>query len=293
MSNPATGTEASVKGLVDFRVRPPFGGFRQAFPHIDEPGRSDEELLERFVSEMDDAGIALSVAVGRNLPGKLDPASIFKGKVENEVLSEIKRRHPERFEVIAAVDLLDDGVVEEIRALHDQGFVGIAFEAPLYTPALHHDDAALDRAYAVCEELHMLAMITASGMIGPDLSYSDPVHVQRVAKRFPDLDIVVTHAGWPFTTQMVAVIFEEGFNEEQNVYLLPDGYLHNTLMPGREHYINGAAMFPSQYLYGSSFPNRPLQVGVDGITTVEVPGVDNFAQTCADNAHRLIARTRR
>lgn len=279
------------EGLIDFRVRPPYGAFRQAFPHANVPEKSDEELLDTFLDQMDAAGVDRAVVAARNLPGELDPSGIFKGKVPNSDLLAMRKRS-DRFELIGAVDLLAPGLEHEVRALADQGFIGLAFEAPLYRPALHHDDEALDRAYALCQELNLIAMVTASGMIGPDLSFSDPTHIQRVAKRFPDLDIVVTHAAWPWTTQMAAVLFEEGFNAEQNVFVLPDGYLHNELMPGREHYVAAAAMFPGSFLYGSSFPNRSLAVGADGIRGLEVTGVDDFAAQTAANAQALIGRHR-
>ena len=43
-------------------------------------------------------------------------------------------------------------------------------------------------------------MITSSHVIGPDMSYATPEHIQRVALDFPQLTIVVGHACWPWTT---------------------------------------------------------------------------------------------
>ena len=88
----------------------------------------------------------------------------------------------------------------------------------------------------------------AGGSAGPDLSYTYPVHVDRVAADFPQLRIAITHGAWPWVSEILHVAFRR-----PNVYLSPDQYLCN--MPGMDDYVRAANGFlADRFLYASSYP---------------------------------------
>jgi predicted TIM-barrel fold metal-dependent hydrolase len=93
----------------------------------------------------------------------------------------------------------------------------------------------------------------AGGNAGPDLSYSFPVHFDRVAGDFPQLKLVVSHGGWPWVSEILHVAFRRS-----NVYVSPDMYLHEA--PGWEEYLKAANGFlADRFLYASCYPLAPVK----------------------------------
>ena len=113
---------------------------------------------------------------------------------------------------------------------------------------IYPDDRRLYPIYAHCEDRNIPAIIMAGGNAGPDLSYSFPVHVDRVAGDFPRMKIVVSHGGWPWVSEILHVAFRR-----ENVYISPDQYLCG--MPCTDEYVRAANGFlADRFLYGSSYP---------------------------------------
>src|SRR3546814_18844203 len=52
--------------------------------------------------------------------------------------------------------------------------------------------------YAKCEVRGLPVVMMAGGNAGPDLSYTEPSHIDRVLGDFPDLKVVATHGAWPW-----------------------------------------------------------------------------------------------
>ena len=95
--------------------------------------------------------------------------------------------------------------------------------------------------------------------MGPDLGHSDPIHIQRVAMRFPDLRIVVGHAWWPHFPTMLGVAMQCA-----NVYLAPDFYAYIPSTPMVHEFARAADSYlRHRLLYSSGYPVRPLGQSVD------------------------------
>jgi len=91
------------------------------------------------------------------------------------------------------------------------------------------------------------------GNAGPDISYSDPVQLDRVAADFPRLRIVVSHGNWPWVSHIIHIAFRRA-----NVYVSPDMYLHE--MPGMDDYLKAANGFlADRFLFATAYPLAPLQ----------------------------------
>jgi len=257
--------------VIDFRVRPPFGGFTATAIFNKRPANPEpwnarplqmnipyyrsfaEHSMEAFIQEMDAAGIGLAVVMGRQSPPQY-------GSVPNEDLVELLRLHPGRFLAFGGVNGSDpQAAAREIERCAAWGFRGIAFDNGWSDPPLYDDAESLMPLYALCEEKRLIVSFTSSIFVGPDLTYCDPVHIQRVARRFPKLPIVVPHAAWPYAVQICGVAFQCS-----NVHLIPDfyGYIPNT--PGAEEYVKAANYYLGhRLLFGSSYPVRPLGQSVE------------------------------
>jgi predicted TIM-barrel fold metal-dependent hydrolase len=114
------------------------------------------------------------------------------------------------------------------------------------------DDRRLYPIYAQCEDAGVPVIIMAGGSAGPDLGYTEPTHLDRVAGDFPNLKIVVSHGGWPWVHQMLHIAFRR-----PNIHLSPDQYLAN--MAGMDDYVRAAGSYlADRFLYASSYPFTPV-----------------------------------
>ena len=103
-----------------------------------------------------------------------------------------------------------------------------------------------------------MAAISGGGWIGPDFNYVNPVDIQQVANAFPELTLVVCHAGWPWVDVMIGVAYTC-----PNVYVSPDMYLTTEGMLGAERYVQAANFFlEDRLLFGTAYPVRSLRQSI-------------------------------
>ena len=282
--------------IIDFRVRPPYKSFldswifRKRDPnpspvtisplHIGlERYRSFEERsMPLFIDEMDEAGIDKGVIMGRQ-------SAPAYGSVPNSEVAELTKEFPDRFIGFGGVIGTDvPAAMTEIDRIVDYGFKGVCFDNGWADPPLYDDDERLFPLYQKCSDLGLIASITSSIFIGPDLTYSMPVHIQRVAAAFPKLQITVPHGGWPWTTQMCAVAFQH-----RNVNLVPDFYFFVPNTPGADEYLKAANYYlQHRLLHASSYPVRPLKQSVEQFKALAFEK-DETRQLCLGrNAARLL-----
>ncbi len=265
--------------VLDFRIRPPYKSyldlhiFRSSPPPADPrkqaaltmnrgpmPSR-EEGSMEHFLAEMDAAGITRAVVMGRSSP-------TFYGRVDNGHIQELINAHPQRFMGFAGIDLADmeQAVVATEHWLQQPGFKGIAIDPQWEDPPFYPGDERLDPVYAKCRDMGGICSITSSIFLGPDMTYSEPVHIQRVALRFPQLPIVVPHACWPHIEGALGMAMQCA-----NVYLLPDFYGYIPQMPMADQIVRATNYYlRHRILYGSSYPVRPLGQSLEEFKRLEL-----------------------
>ena len=286
-------SKASGKPIVDMRSRPaflhPFFGAAPGTPEYDvvrwlnrRVGARDVDHFSRakdaagFLKEMDQSGITAAVMVARSVPGV---------RVKNEDLSAVAKTAPRRLIGIASVDPVELGreaaLAEARHAVRDLGMKGINLDAGFYKRALKADDELLMPFYELCLELGVPALVM-SGPTTPDLTYNDPLAVDHVAKTFPKLQIICCHGFYPNVHAMVTVAFRN-----ENVFVSPDMY---TYSPGGSLYVEAANGFmKDQFLFGSSYPFRPMKQGVNdfGDLGLNAEAYDAATYRTADRLFKL------
>jgi len=241
--------------VIDFRLRPPLKGFLDMIMYADgerrdrltrqhgmEPAPSAQaQSMPLLLAEMDAAGVTLGVVMGR--------CSGVYGAVSNQDVADIVRAYPGRFIGIGSVDPSNrKAAVRQIEEALALGLKGINIEPGAYAEPMHADDRRLYPIYACCEDHGICVTVMAGGSAGPDLSYTFPVHIDRVAGDFPGLRIALSHGAWPWVQQILHVAYRR-----PNVYVSPDQYLCN--MPGMNDYLLAANGFLAErFLYASSYP---------------------------------------
>lgn len=226
-----------------------------------------------FVAEMDEAGITAAVMVARSVPGV---------RVTNDALADVAATAPKRLLGVASVDPVElgpDGALEEAtRAIRQLGLKGLNLDAGFYKEPLKAHDNRLMPLYELCQTLEVPAFIM-SGPTTPDLAFNDPFAVDVVAKTFPKLKLVCSHGFYPRVHDIVTVAFRN-----ENVFVSPDMY---TFSPGGKLYIEAANGFmKDQFLFGSSYPFRPMRQGVDDFCNLGL-SAEAFAAATYLNAGRI------
>jgi hypothetical protein len=274
--------------IVDFRLRPPVGGFldtlmysagerRDGFTRtvgFEPSPAAQQQSMELLLQEMDAAGVHKGVVVGR-LAGTL-------GSVPNADVQRIVAEHPGRFIGAASIDPTSrQGACATIdQALRD-GFKLINIEPGSYPVPMYADDRRLYPIYAHCEDVGVPVIMMVGGTAGPDLSYSDPIRTDRVLADFPQLKVVVAHGGWPWVNEILHIAFRR-----TNLYLSPDMYFSR--MPGWEEYVKAADSFlADRMLYASSFPFCPVKDYKSWFERLPIKP-ENLAKVMGGNACRLL-----
>ncbi len=274
--------------IVDFRLRPPVGGFlntlmysagerRDGFTRtvgFEPSPAAQQQSMELLLGEMDEAGVDKGVVVGR-LAGTL-------GSVPNSDVQAIVAAHPQRFVGAASIDPTSrKGACETISAAVQAGFKLINIEPGSYPVPMYADDRRLYPIYAHCEDLGVPVIMMVGGTAGPDLSYSDPIRTDRVLADFPQLKVIVAHGGWPWVTEILHIAFRR-----TNMYLSPDMYFSR--MPGWEEYVKAADTFlADRMLYASSFPFCPVKDYKQWFEQLPIKPT-NLEKVMGGNAARLL-----
>lgn len=242
--------------LIDFRIRPPFSGFRDAEIFCEIPRRIKfasqfgfelpqsviDKSIDGMLQEMADAGVDKAVVPARKLYN-----------VTNDDLLELLGQYPDKFYGMAGVDPLDGTkALDEI----DQYIIngpckGVTMEPGYCDEPLRADDERIFPVYEKCQNENIPIFLSFGGLVGPTLGYNDPEIVDRVAQIFPDLTLILAHGGYPYVYQSCYLCFKN-----KNVYLVPDFYA--TRVPGGDEYMKATTWIPDKIIYGSGYPVQPI-----------------------------------
>jgi predicted TIM-barrel fold metal-dependent hydrolase len=251
--------------IVDMRVRPPAAGFDQLALYWDKPRieRMTRDLgfepppsysngsLSECIAEMEEAGVRLGVITGRSSGARM-------GRVDNDAIAGVVERNPGRFIGYAGVDIADVPAarVQLRKVIEEKKFRGVVIESGCADVPLYAEDESLRPLFGDCEDAKMPVLLMAGGNAGPDLTYSHPVQIDRLAARHPKLQIVSAHGSWPWVTEVLGVAYRR-----TNVWLSPDMYM---FLPGWQMYLEAANSYlQDRFLFGTAYPALPFKETVD------------------------------
>ncbi len=240
--------------------------------------------MDLLLKEMDEAEIKWGVIMGRQ---SVEP----NGIIPNDEIFECIKKYPDRFVGWVGLDLSRGPAwwLEEIRrCVKFKGCKGVSIEptTAINVTMRRADDRCLYPIYEECVRLDLPVSITLSAIFQnkPFLRLEDasPIQLFQVARDFPKLQIVCSHAGWPFVAEMIAVAFAC-----PNIWISPDEYMVPE-MPFAHEYVRGAnAPFMERTLFGTAYPSRPLRETVEAYKKWDWgPGV--FEKVRYKNASRLM-----
>jgi uncharacterized protein len=254
--------------IIDMRLRPPIPAwtrgsvFRTAMHYprhffTFKGARSAWlESLDVLFEEMDSAGIRYGVLMGRAAAGAGN-----LGGVANREIVEAVARYPDRFLGFLGIDLeaISEGLAEVREFARATNIKGISIEPGSGKRPRWCDDPSLDPIYEAALAHDLPVSISLSGLLsalgGHDISWSSPVSIQRVARKYPELKVIVSHAAWPYADEMIVVALAS-----PNVYVSPDLYASTAGMICADSYVKGANMFlEDRMLFGTAYPTKDIQ----------------------------------
>lgn len=249
--------------IIDFRVRPPYGTYQNFVNSIsaeslgkyvfEYKGSLKTKAFDDFIKELDDTGIEKVVLQGRHGMGLY---------VENQELFDLVDKDPDRFIAFPFFDPLEgQKALDEIDTLIINGKgKGAALEPGLPEAGklgYKFDDPRVYPFYKKLEKNDIPILLTYSFLALEELDTDSPRQLDKVAKDFPNLKIVVAHAGWPWTLESIAIAFRR-----PNIFLSPDTYA--TRGPGAQDYITAAkTILKDKIIFGSSYSIIPIDQTVE------------------------------
>jgi predicted TIM-barrel fold metal-dependent hydrolase len=162
--------------------------------------------LEHVMAAIDAAGIGKTLITG------FDEATTAGGKtfVPNEIVAGIVACHPDRFVPFVGVDIMrgQDALRDFEHWIRDRGFRGLSLRP--FMIGLPADDRHYYPFYAKCVELGVPLSIhtSANWTTGAINDLGHPRHLDPVARDFPELRIVMSHAGYPWVLEAVLLAWK-------------------------------------------------------------------------------------
>jgi uncharacterized protein len=168
--------------------------------------------------------------------------------------------------------------VEEI--IRSAELRGAVIESGCADVPRYADDRELTPIFGMCEDAGLPVLLMAGGNAGPDISYSDPGQIDRLAARHPKLAIIAAHGSWPWVNQILGIAYRR-----PNVWVSPDMYL---FLPGWQMYVDAAnGYLQDRFLFGTAYPALPFKATVDRF--LELPFHDAVRpRLLHENAQRLL-----
>jgi hypothetical protein len=202
---------------------------------------------------MKTAGVDIAVVQGRNSPEVFMGRKFNAAFIKNERIAELQDKYRGRIIGLAGIDptnTIHNAVQETERCIRSLGLKGIFLE-PGRALGVGPDDQRLFPIYEKCLELKVPVSVMSGPYAGPDIGVSDPLYIDRLATRYPELKIILGHGCYPFIQQILGVAFKH-----PNVYVSPDMYM---FAPGGRAYVEAAnSTLREQIVYGSAYPLRPV-----------------------------------
>jgi uncharacterized protein len=210
------------------------------------PGREPVIPIEEFFHQLDENEVMAGVMVGR------DVETVFGIKVPNEEIIKLANQHPGRLYGFAGIDGNKRmNAVREIDKLVKMGIRGIAVDGWLQKMDL--DDRNYYPIYAKCVEHDIPVIFTACIPVhlAPRIYPSDgnhPLKVDRILCDFPELNVIITHAGVPWYLE-----WQQLARKHPTLYFEIHGDMIEYM--GIEVMIKAANTYlQDQMIYSSSYP---------------------------------------
>ncbi|MBI3115969.1 MAG: amidohydrolase [Thaumarchaeota archaeon] len=177
---------------------------------------------------------------------------VLRVNVPNEYVSEYASKHPEKVIPFCCVDPNDEDAPMELkRCVKAMGMKGLKL-GPIY----QHFDPTSERAgrvFEVAQDLEIPVLIHQGTTFVRDapLEFANPILLDKVARDYPDLRMIVAHLGHPWEDETVALIRKQPnvFSDVSGLTYRP-ARLYLKLLSCLEYGVMKKLVFGSDFPFG-------------------------------------------
>ena len=272
--------------IIDFRFRPNtpeiINGiknsamFKAACKAIGFDARKAQSLPD-IVADLDRLGVELGVITGR------DCETTYGFPANNKSVLEFCRAYPQKFIGFWGIDPHKKmAAVREIEhVVKDYGMKGIAIDP--YLARMPASEARVYPLYSKCCELGVPVFITMAPppqVPGAILEYADPRDVDKVARDFPELTLIMSHGGYPFVNEAIYTCLRNA-----NVYMDISEYERAPMVDIYVRAMND--LISDKVLFASAHPFVELAEALDAYADFEL-SADVRNKVMYENARRVL-----
>ena len=233
------------------------------------PGELTEELAhETFIMRQQEIDLDITPEMHASAVSKVDRAIVFGLRAPltgfltvNDTVAEYIRTDSKKLIGFAAICPTEDNALAEVdRAVQELGLRGLKM-APIYGGWDPLDPRAL-KIFARAEELGLPIMFH-QGATYPrkaPLKYANPILLEDIALRYPDLKMIIAHIGHPWELEAIVLIRKQPnvFADISALFYRPWQY-YNSLRLAIEY---GVA---DKLLFGTDYPITTFDESVKGL----------------------------
>jgi len=240
--------------VVDVHVHPPTEEFIKALGPLFEPTikyfRADFKVknFKEFAEDLRSQGITKAFL----LPLTSSIKSL--GRITNEHIAEICNSDPDLFIGFASFDLKGDFVSELKYAINNLGLKGIKIHPQLQL--IRPDDEKISKVFEIADE-NKLPVIIHTGITGIGagvkgggglpLELGKPIYIDNLAIKYPNVNFIIAHFGWPWYEEALAVAYHKG-----NVFIDISGWSPKYIPQIVIKYMD--SLLQDKFLFGSDYP---------------------------------------
>jgi predicted TIM-barrel fold metal-dependent hydrolase len=206
--------------------------------------------IAEMVAEYREAGIGRAVLLGWDAE-----TNTGNPPVSNDWVAATRDDYPDFFVGFGSVDPhKDDCVAEARRCVEDLSLSGFKFQqiAQGFDPSAERHD----ELWATIEDLGVPVVFHGGsstlgagspGGRGLQIKYGDPMNIDDVAARHPDLQILIAHPAFPWEKEQLAICQQKG-----NVWMDLSGWLPRYIDEQVLHY--AGTMLQDSVMFGTDYP---------------------------------------
>lgn len=168
--------------------------------------------------------------------------------------------HTHRLISFAGVDPVDRDAAGQVRRLKEEGFSGITVSPACQ--GIHPSDTRAMKVYEAASECQMPVYVLG-GLVLPQeacLEYGQPALWDEVARTWPELRLVVSHLGYPYVEQTIALL-----GKHANVYSDVAGLTPRPWLAYRSLTLAHEAGVIEKLLFASDFPTHTVKQAVEAL----------------------------
>ncbi len=201
-----------------------------------------------MVARMDELGVDTLILPCAEVPEGADALEYEHYATHPAELRELVKAHPGRFVGSVAIDPSQgiDGLRAAARLLAEDGVVGLHLHTHSFDRGFDHRDLYPFYALAADHGLPVVVQAGASGGRMPS-DCGRPIGIDRPALYFGDTPFVLSHTGWPWTEEAIAMA-----QKHPNVFLGTAAWPPHHWSAELVRFLSGVGC--GKTLFGTSFP---------------------------------------